>query len=212
MKKIIMIILVGLFISTMTCSAKENTAVDTISKTDKNQYSEITKDSQIIETLEIMKDSPAKFAYEKILGNNQSGKPIKLIFKDLSTLNPQYKNYDAVGWKRGRQLYIYINPKHVKAPKEALSALVAGRALHDDEINSINEEVESMMIEAMTWDYFVDKNPALENEQSNLVGKRENIIRKYFIQGNKTDKYIRRIVKTNSAYKGLPETSPGFEN
>lgn len=207
-----MIILVGLFISTMTCFAKENTATDTISKADKKQYSEITKDSQIIEVLEIMKNSPAKFAYEKILGNNQSKKPIKLIFKDLSTLNPQYKNYDALGWKRGRQLYIYINPKNTKASKEALCALIAGRALHDDEIDSINEEVECMMIEAMTWDYFIDKNPALEKEQSNLVEKRENIIRKYFIQGNKTDKYIRRIVKNNPSYQGLPETSPGFEN
>lgn len=212
MKKIILILIVGLFISTMACSAKENTATDTISKADKKQYSEITNDSQIIETLEIMKDSPAKFAYEKILGNNQSKNVIRLEFKNLAKLSPQYKNCDALGWKRGRQLYIYINPKHVKAPKEALCALIAGRALHDDEINSINEEVESMMIEAMTWDYFVDKNPSLENEQSYLVGKRENIIRKYFLTGNKTDKYIRRIVKTNQAYKDLPETSPGFEN
>lgn len=212
MKKIIMIILVGLFISTIACSAKENTVTDTISKADKEQYSEITKDFQIIEILEIMKNSPAKFAYEKILGNNQSKKPIKLIFKDLSALNPQYKNYDAVGWKRGIQLYIYINPKNTKASKEALCALIAGRALHDDETDSINENVECIMIEAMTWDYFVDKNPALENEQSDLVVKRENILRKYFILGNKTDKYIRIIVKKNPIYQGLPETSPGFED
>lgn len=212
MKKIIMIILVGLFISTMTCSAKENTAVDTISKTDKNQYSEITKDSQIIEVLEIMKNSPAKFAYEKILGNNQSRKVIKLSFKNLSMFCPAYKKYDALGWKDDDQLYIFIANKHTRASNEALCALIAGRALHDDEFDSTNEEVESMMIEAMTWDYFVDKNPELKNEKSNLVKKRENIIRKDFLLGNKTDKYIRRIVKTNQAYKDLPEKSPGFEN
>lgn len=211
MKKIIMIILVGLFISNMVCYAKENTAADALSKADKNQYSEITKDSQIIEVLEIMKNSPAKFAYEKILGNNQSRKVIRLEFKNLAKLSPQYKNCDALGWKRNHQLYIYINPKHTNAPKEALCALIAGRTLHDDEENSINEEVESMMIEAMTWDYFVGQNPLLENQKSDLV-KRENAIRKCFIKGNKTDKYIRKIVKTNSVYQGLPETSPGFED
>lgn len=180
-------------------------------KSDFKQYSKITKDSRIIEALKVMENSPAKFAYNKIFGNNPTKENIKVIFKDLEALNPQYKTHEALGWKKGNQLYIYINPKHATAPKEALCTLIAGRAIHDDEKDSINEEVESLMIEAMTWDYFVDKNPELENEKGTLV-KRENYIRKIFLSGNKTDKYIRKVVKTNPSYKNLPETSPGFED
>lgn len=212
MKKTIIIILVGLLISTMACFAKESLAANAVSMEDKKQYSEITKDAKLIEVLKIMKNSPAEFAYDKILGKNQSKKVIKLSFKKLSMFGPAYKNCDALGWKIGNQLYIFIATKHAKASNEALSALIAGRSLHDDEVDSINEEVESMMIEAITWDYFVDKNPKLENEKSNLVKKRENSIRKDFISGNKTDKYIRKKVKNNPSYQDLPETSPGFED
>lgn len=211
MKKIIIFILIGLFINGAAYPANEKTAVVSITKADKKQYSKITKNPRLIEMLLIMKDSPAKFAYEKILGNNKSEKPIKLMFRDLTEISDKYKDYDAVGWKRGRRIYIYINSKHVNAPKEALCALITARTINDDEFDSINEEVECWMLEGMVWDYFVEKTPELENVQGDLV-KRENTIRKIYLRGNKTDKYIRKMVKSNPGYSDFPETSPGFEN
>ena len=49
------------------------------------------------------------------MGKNLTNKPIKIEFLNLSTINPQYENFDALGWKKKKNLYIYINEKHKDA-------------------------------------------------------------------------------------------------
>lgn len=209
MKKIIMLAFAILIFTNKAYSFKEAPISNTNTKPSVIDYSKISKDTNIIEALKIMENSPANLSYKKIMGDNPTKKSFKIKFTDLGTYNAKYKDYDAMGWKKGSRLYIYVNPKHIAAPKEALCGLIASIAIHEDEYDSINEQVEAWMIEAKVWDYFIEQNPNLENYKNDLV-IRESVIRKAYIRGDKTDKYVRKIVEKNSGYSHLPQTSPGF--
>ena len=49
-------------------------------------------------------------------------------------------------------------------------------------------------------------------DQIIVKGARENNLKKMFEKGNYSDKYIKKEVRNNKGYQGLPQTSPGFEN
>lgn len=177
----------------------------------KKEYSRVTKEQNIMEALEMLKGTPGNFSREAILGNNLSGKPVKIEYKNLYEINEIYTNFDALGWKKGNKLYIYINPKHQDAPKEALAALLAHEALHQDELNSINEETYAWTLEAAVWTYLTEDNPAIENISHPLI-QRENLLKQLFVRGDYTDTYIRKSILTNPGYQNLPSRSPGFED
>ena len=144
------------------------------------------------------------------MGKNLTEKPIKVDFLDLSTINPIYTNFDALGWKQKKRLHIYINEKHKDAPIEALCALLAHEAIHQDETNSINEETYAWTLEAAVWTQLTEDNPELEKISHPLV-ERENVIKQLFIRGNYTDRDIYKFVISNKGYENLPERSYGFE-
>jgi hypothetical protein len=175
------------------------------------KYSKVTKDPNIVQALEALKGTPGEYSQKAILGDNLTFKPITIEYKNLSEIDPVYGGFDALGWKKKNRLYIYLNPKHRDAPKEALCALLAHEALHQDELNSINEETYAWTLEAAVWTMLVDNNPRLENISHPLV-ERENTIRQLFIKGDYTDRYIRKSILSNSAYQNLPSRSPGFED
>ncbi len=97
------------------------------------------------------------FSRNAILGNNLSGKPVKIEFRDLGQINQEYATFDALGWKKGKNLYIYINNKHKNAPAGALAALLAHEALHQDEYNSLAEETYAWTMEAVVWNDITKK-------------------------------------------------------
>ena len=66
-------------------------------------------------------------------------------------------------------------------------------------------------MEAAVWTQLSDENPKLMEISHPLV-TRENVIKKLFLKGNYTNKYIRKFVITNKGYQNLPERSPGFES
>lgn len=175
------------------------------------QYKGSTRDARLIYAAETLKGTVADYSRQAILGNNLTGKPIKLEFRDLSTLNPQYADFDALGWKQKGRLNIFINIKHQNAPKEALAAILAHEAIHQDELNSLNEEVYCWTLEAAVWTQLTDDKPELMDISSILVD-RENTIKKLFVKGGYTSKYIRKSVISNTGYQGLPSRSPGFED
>ena len=175
------------------------------------QYKGSTKDTRLIYAAETLKGTVADYSRRAILGDNLTGKPIKLEFRDLSTLNPQYADFDALGWKQKGRLNIFINIKHQNAPKEALAAVLAHEAIHQDELNSLNEEVYCWTLEAAVWTQLTDDKPELMEISSVLVD-RENTIKKLFVKGGYTSKYIRKSVISNAGYQGLPSRSPGFED
>ena len=148
MKKITLLILLFLFINTNSFAA---------ASTESDKLPALSTNTKILQAVEFMKDSPARESYDIILGNNPTHKIIKIYFKDLTELGIKYKNCDALGWLRFGQLYIYINSRHKDAPPEALCALLASRALNQDKMDSINEEIYIWTLEAVVWNYFLEK-------------------------------------------------------
>ena len=141
-------------------------------------YSKVTNEEKVCEALDIMKGSIADFSRNAILGENLTNKPVRIEFLELSTVKPQYANYDALGMKKKGQLFIYINQKHQNAPAEALASLLSHEALHQDEYNSIKEETYAWTMEATTWAALSRKNPQAKNDKTSSLVLRENMLLK----------------------------------
>lgn len=174
------------------------------------EYSKNTNQQTFHIALDMMKGTSADYSRKAILGYNLTQKPIKIEFKALTELNPAYESYDAVGWKRRGQLYIYINPSHKNAPPAALAALLSHEALHQDEFNSLSEETYAWTMEATVWNEMVRLYPEANDFDSPLVS-RENTLKQLLEKGKYSNKYIKQTVYSKRAYKNLPLTSPGFK-
>ena len=209
-KNIIFAIILSFLLGNSIFAIQDTTPKQTINEKIIKQYKNITEDTNVIEAIELLKDTTGKYSRDAILGDNLSKKPIKVEFANLSTINPMYANFDALGWKKKKNLCIYINEKHKDAPIEALSAILAHEAIHQDEFNSLNEETYAWTLEAAVWTQLTEDNPELEKISHPLV-ERENVIKKLFVRGNYTSKYIHKFVITNKGYQNLPERSYGFE-
>lgn len=174
-------------------------------------YKAVGQDEIFYVALDMLKDTTGMFSRNAILGSNLSQRPVKIEFRDLGQISSEYATFDALGWKRGKKLYIYINQKHRNAPAGALAALLAHEALHQDEFNSLAEETYAWTMEAVVWDEILKLYPESNDESSSLV-KRENTLKKLLEKGDYTNKYIKKSVMQNSGYKNLPSYSPGFED
>ena len=124
----------------------------------KKEYRGITNEKNLMYAIELMDDTIAEFSKKAIFGNNVTYYKIKVQFKDLSQINEEYATFDALGWKKGPRLYIFINDKHKDAPIEALCPLIAHEALHQDEFNSLNEETYAWTYEAAVWEQMIEAN------------------------------------------------------
>lgn len=188
------------------------------------KYKKVTKDGAVMQALEVLQTvNLGKYSYNAIMGNNITGKPIKIEFKNLAEINPQYASFEALGWRKADRfksqsitdtsynLYIYINEKHRGAPPEAIAAVLAHEAIHQDSLSSLNEETYAWTLEAGVWMKLAEKNPNVINDASPLV-TRENMLKKLYEKGDYTNKYIKKAVFTNPGYKDLPTRSPGFED
>ncbi len=174
-------------------------------------YKSVGKDEVFYVALDMLKGTNGEFSRNAILGNNLSGRPVKIEFRDLGTINPDYAKFDALGWKKNKQLFIFINPRHKDAPPGALAALLSHEALHQDEYNSLAEETYAWTMEASVWYEIVKLYPESNDELHPLV-VRENTLKKLFERGGYSNKYIKKTVMSNEGYKNLPSTSPGFED
>lgn len=174
-------------------------------------YKDVGKDEVFYVALDMLKDTEGMFSRNAILGNNLSGKPVRIEFRNLSEINAEYATFDALGWKKGKRLYIYINTKHKNAPAGAIAALLAHEALHQDEYNSLAEETYAWTMEAFVWNDILKLYPESNQEQYPLV-VRENTLKRLLEKGGYTNKYIKKAVLSNSGYKNLPSYSPGFDN
>ena len=195
-------ILLTVFIFSIICISKANASDNIIipdnfpEKYDKNYvqtilpvYKSVSKDPVVMVALDMMQNTSGDYSRNAILGNNLSQRPIKIEFKNLSEINMNYANFDALGWKKGKNLFIYINAKHKDAPPQALAALLSHEALHQDEANSIAEETYAWTMEAVVWSEILRSYPDCEQDFHPLV-KRENNHKKMYDKGNQTHKYI----------------------
>lgn len=173
-------------------------------------YKCVGKDEIFYVALDMLKDTSGMYSRNAILGSNLSQRPVHIEFKDLGQIKADYASFDALGWKKGKKLYIYINNKHKDAPAGALAALLSHEALHQDEFNSLAEETYAWTMEAVVWEEIVKLYPESNDKSSPLV-KRENTLKKLLEKGNHTNLYIKKSVMQNAGYKDLPSYSPGFE-
>lgn len=176
----------------------------------RDEYKVVGKNEVFYVALDMLKGTNGEFSRRAILGSNLTQKPVKIEFKDLGSINKDYASFDALGWKRGSRLYIYINQKHSDAPAIALAALLSHEALHQDEYNSLSEETYAWTMEAAVWCELVRLYPDYELNMQSLV-QRENTLKRLFEKGDYTNKYIKKTVYSNPGYQNLPESSPGFE-
>ena len=174
-------------------------------------YKDVGNDEVFYVALDMLKDTEGMFSRNAILGNNLSQRPVKIEFRNLGDINKEYATFDALGWKKGKKLYIYINSKHQNAPAGAIAALLAHEALHQDEYNSLAEETYAWKMEAVVWNDIVKLYPESNQEEHALV-KRENTLKKLLEKGNYTNRYIKKAVLQNEGYKNLPSYSPGFDS
>ena len=181
--------------------------IDSIS----DEYKNVSDEQIFHVALDMLKGTSGDFSRKAILGYNVTQYPVKVMFKDLSEINEAYSTFDAIGWKKKGKLYIYINPKHEYAPPGAIAALLAHEAIHQDEYNSLSEETYAWTMEAAVWTKLSEKDPKYNDSMHPLV-VRENTLKKLFIKGNYTSKYIRKTVFSNPGYSNLPSRSPGFED
>ena len=177
----------------------------------KPMYKSVGKDEIFYVALDMLRGTNGEFSRNAILGNNLSGRPVKIEFRDLGTINPDYAKFDALGWKKNKQLFIFINPRHKDAPPGALAALLSHEALHQDEFNSLAEETYAWTMEASVW-YEISKLYPESNDELHPLVVRENTLKKLFERGGYSNKYIKKTVMSNEGYKNLPSTSPGFED
>lgn len=175
-------------------------------------YKSVSKEPLVMVALDMLVGTNGEFSRNAILGNNLSHRPMKVEFKNLSEIKEDYANFDALGWKKGKELTIYVNSKHKTAPPGALAALLSHEALHQDEYNSIAEETYAWTMEASVWCEILRIYPESEDDKLSPLVNRENNLKKMFEKGNYSDKYIKKEVRGNKGYKGLPQTSPGFES
>ena len=174
-----------------------------------NSYSTVTNNPKVMQALDLMDGTSASWAKKAILGDNDSGLPMKVEFKNLAEISPDYATFDALGWKKGKQLYIYVNEKHQNAPAEALASLLSHESVHQDSYCSLEEETYAWGYEADVWTQMKAKNPKLAQIQCPLT-ERLNTLSKLFTAANNTTGSIRNLVYSNPGYKGLPIHSPGF--
>ena len=175
-------------------------------------YKSVSKDEIFYVALDMLKNTTGDFSRKAILGNNLTERPVKIEFKNLGEINKDYASFDALGWKRGKKLYIYINPRHKDAPPGALAALLSHEALHQDEHNSIAEETYAWTMEAAVWCEILKEFPESEDDKIHPLVVREDTLKKLFEKGDYTNKYIKKTVMQNKGYEKLPATSPGFED
>jgi hypothetical protein len=166
-------------------------------------YLRCTREEAILDAFRLMADGPGENALTWIVD-----KSVRVVFKDMKTLSKGLRFYDALSWigSHGEQV-IFINEKHRNAPPEALAAMLAHEAMHNDAYNSLSEEIAGWRQEAAVWSAFKAAHPSLAKiprEAFPLVD-RENRIEQEFKRGT-----LEAFVKNNAGYRGLPETSPGF--
>ncbi|MDX2083954.1 MAG: hypothetical protein SFZ03_01020 [Candidatus Melainabacteria bacterium] len=135
-------------------------------------------------------------------------RPSRILFKDLREMGKAVAAFDALSWLGfDGQHAVFVHVRHRGAPPEALAALIAHEALHDDAQNSLREEVALWAVEATVWHEMKQRNPqlsAIAPGKFPLVD-RLNQLESALLQGR-----LEALVRSNGGYQGLPEQSPGF--
>ncbi len=136
-----------------------------------------------------------------IQGQNSTGQPIKIMFRDLAALG--YGTCEAVTAKSADgKLVILISSNYKTAPVEAIACLIAHESVHHENTKTYEEEVRAWTTEVQTWVAFTSVNPSLKASDSKLV-KRLNYLSKLYVKDGNQMTTIAGIIANQPAYASL---------
>ena len=167
-------------------------------------FSVNTKQPVLTEALNKLEAMNNRKVLDVIQGQNSTGKPIKIMFRDLAALG--YGTCEAVTAKTtdGR-LVILISSNYKTAPTEAVACLIAHESVHHENTKTYEEEVRAWTTEVQTWVAFTSENPSLKISDSKLV-KRLNYLSKLYAKDGNQMTSIANIIANNPAYSSLKKS------
>jgi hypothetical protein len=133
---------------------------------------------------------------------------VRIVYKDMKLVGKQFRNDDALSWlmEDGSQL-IFINQKHQYAPPQALAAIISHEIMHNDEQNSLSEEIHGWQRELKTWKEVSAMYPELKTIP---VGSIPLVDRLNALAVLEKQNKLTSTIREHPAYQGLPEHSRGF--
>lgn len=166
-----------------------------------NDFAENTANSRIAASLYMLNDLGQRDVISVLKGQNATGKPIRIMFRNLDIYGCGDCEAFTTKTKAG-SLVIFINEEHKEAPLEAIACLIAHESQHHTMTNTKQEELRAWLKEVSTWNAFVRKDPLVANSNHPLI-KRENKIAKLNARDNGQGKAIEQVIAQNPVYAGL---------
>ncbi len=160
-----------------------------------------TKQPVLTAALERLEAANNRKVLDVIQGQNSTGKPIKIMFRDMAAMG--YGTCEAVTAKStdGR-LVILISSNYKTAPVEAIACLIAHESVHHENTKTYEEEVRAWTTEVQTWISFTNVNPSLKVNDSKLV-KRLNYLSKLYTKDGNQNTSIASLIANQPAYASL---------
>lgn len=166
-----------------------------------NDFAANTANTRIAAALYMLNDLGQKDVIALLGGQNATGKPIRIMFRNLDIYGCGDCEAFTTKTKAG-SLVIFINEIHKDAPLEAIACLIAHESQHHTMTNTKQEELRAWLKETATWNAFVRKDPLVANSNHPLV-KRENKIAKINQRDNGQGKAIEQVIAQNPVYAQL---------
>ena len=162
-------------------------------------FSSITKNPKLTQSLEALEKVNKREVLSILNGNNKTGKPIRVMFRELEIYGLSKCEAVTMRTKDGG-LVIFINKKHETAPVDAIACLIAHESQHHPMAGTAVEEVRAWIMEISTWNTFVRDNKAVAGVECPLTKRLNYISRLYNTQGQER---IEGIISKNPMYKDL---------
>ena len=170
-----------------------------------SDFSANTKNPVLTDALNKLEAMNKRQVISVIQGNNSTGKPIKLMFRDMAALG--YGTCEAVTAKASDgRLVILISSNYKTAPVEAIACLIAHESVHHENTKTYEEEVRAWTMEVQTWVAFTNVNPSLKQNDSKLV-KRLNYLSKLYAKDGNQNTSIANLIANQPAYASLKRAS-----
>ena len=168
-----------------------------------SEYYRVSHDQAVVQALMVLEQTTANKSVDDIL-NRQ----VHIVYKNMAQVGKQFRNDDALSWlmEDGTQL-IFINEKHQYAPPQALAAIISHEIMHNDEQNSLNEEIHGWQRELKTWKEVSAMYPELKTIPTGSIPLVDRLNALAVL--DQQHKLVSTI-REHPAYQGLPEHSRGF--
>lgn len=164
-------------------------------------FSANTKQPVLVSALNKLEAMNKTQVINVIKGNNSTGKPIKLMFRNMAAMG--YGTCEAVTAKSADgRLVIIISADYKTAPIEAVACLIAHESVHHENTKTYEEEVRAWTTEVQTWNSFTSVNPSLKQNSSKLV-KRLNYLAKLYAKDGNKNTSIANLIANQPAYASL---------